>query len=142
MIKKTTGRFYFSLVFSALLVFLVSCAEATPVCAPVTGTPQYLDLPPDQLPTPTPAADIHRVMIGRNEMQVDKLVEGPLCNDQWSGTVYVSCDVQVYPWTESPTFLKDCQLDIEPQTVVYVAYHNDTAYYNGCSCHTGLTPEP
>jgi hypothetical protein len=26
--------------------------------------------------------------------------------------------------------------------VVYVAYHNNTAYYNGCSCHTGATPEP
>ncbi len=82
------------------------------------------------------------VEIGRNKMQVDKVVEGPLCNDTWNGTVYVACDVQVYPWEEEPTFLKDCQLNIDPMTVVYVAYHNNTAYYNGCSCHTGITPEP
>jgi hypothetical protein len=83
-----------------------------------------------------------QVEVSGREMQVDKVVEGALCNDTWSGTVYVKCDVQVYPWVEEPTFLKDCQLNIEPQTVVYVAYHNDTAYYNGCSCHTGATPAP
>ena len=43
----------------------------------------------------------------------------------WRGTVYVACNVQVYPWEELPTFLKDCDLEIEPDTVVYVAYHND-----------------
>jgi hypothetical protein len=26
--------------------------------------------------------------------------------------------------------------------VVYVAYHNDAAYYNGCSCHTGEIADP
>ncbi|OGO25891.1 MAG: hypothetical protein A2136_09785 [Chloroflexi bacterium RBG_16_54_11] len=75
-------------------------------------------------------------------MQVDKVVEGPLCNDTWSGSVYVGCNVQVYPWQETPIFLKDCQLKVEPDTVVYVAYHNNTAYYNGCSCHTGEITEP
>lgn len=74
---------------------------------------------------------------------VDKVVEGHLCNDTWSGTVYVSCNVQVYPWKDSPTFLNNCNLNIEPGTVVYVAHHNDTAYYNGCSsCHTGEVAEP
>ena len=81
-------------------------------------------------------------MVGKSEILVDKVVEGALCNDTWKGTVYVTCDVQVYPWVEQPTFLKDCQLEIDPQAVVYVAYHNNTAYYEGCSCHTGETPEP
>jgi hypothetical protein len=112
------------------------------VCPLTTQTPQYLTVPPEKLPTPTPVTEGRSVVVGRSEVHVDKVIVGPLCNDSWNGTIYVSCDVQVYPWVENPTFLKDCQLDIEPQTVVYVAYHNNTAYYNGCSCHTGLTPEP
>lgn len=90
------------------------------------------------MPTPGPV----QVEIGRKTMLMDKVVEGPLCNDSWSGAVYVTCNVQVYAWEEQPTFLKNCQLNIEPGTVVYVAYHNNTAYYNGCSCHTGETPVP
>jgi hypothetical protein len=125
-----------------LLFLLAGCQESTPVCPTVTGTPEYLTIAPDQLPTPTAGGGQILMRIGRNEMQVDKVVEGPLCNDIWKGTVYVTCDVQVYAWIEEPTFLKDCQLNINPQTVVYVAYHNNTAYYNGCSCHTGVTPEP
>jgi len=135
-------KLHTTLLFIALLFLTAGCQKATPVCPPVTETPEYLNTAPDQLSTPTPVSEIRSVVIGRNEMNVDKVVEGPLCNDNWSGTVYVSCDVRVYQWTEQPTFLKDCQLNIEPQTVVYVAYHNNSAYYNGCSCHTGLTPEP
>jgi hypothetical protein len=76
-------------------------------------------------------------------INVDKVVEGALCNDTWSGTVYVACDVQVYAWEEAPDFLRNCNLNIEPGTIVYVAHHNDTAYYNGCSsCHTGEITEP
>ena len=142
MILRSSMRFYLPLLVVSIAFLVAGCQEATPVCPPVTQTPQYLSIPPDDLPTPTPVSSARSVMIGRHEKQVDKVVEGPLCNDQWSGTVYVTCDVQVYPWVEDPIFLKECQLDIEPQTVVYVAYHNNTAYYNGCSCHTGLTPEP
>jgi hypothetical protein len=82
------------------------------------------------------------VEIGGKMINVDKIIEGPLCNDTWSGIVYVTCDVQVYAWEDQPTFLKNCDLKIDPETVVYVAYHNDTAYYNGCSCHTGEIAEP
>ena len=131
-----------TLALFMFLMFMVGCQEATPVCPTDIPTLEYLTVSPEKIATPTPGSEIHRVVIGRSEIQVDKVVEGPLCNDNWSGTVFVACDVQVYPWTEEPTFLKDCQLNIEPQTVVYVAYHNNTAYYNGCSCHTGLTPEP
>jgi hypothetical protein len=71
-------------------------------------------------------------------MAVDQVISGALCNGDWSGTVYVACDVQVLAWEDQPTFLKDCDLSIEPGTVVYVAYHNDAPYYNGCSCHTDV----
>ena len=135
-------KFVLTFILCGLSFILAGCQEATPVCPPVTLTPVYLTLSPARLPTPTPASGPFQVMIGRKEVQVDKFVEGPLCNDTWSGSVYVGCNVQVYPWQEEPTFLKDCQLDIDPMTVVYVAYHNNTAYYNGCSCHTGETPEP
>jgi len=135
-------KFYSTLMLGAILFLVVGCQEATPVCPTVTGTPDYITVLPGSLPTPTPSSGQVQVEIARREMYVDKVVEGPLCNDYWNGMVYVTCDVQVYPWVEEPTFLKDCQLNIEPQTVVYVAYHNNTAYYNGCTCHTGITPEP
>lgn len=75
--------------------------------------------------------------IGSKTILVDKVVEGPLCNDTWSGTVYVTCDVQIYFWEEEPTFLKNCNLSIEPGTIVYVEYHHNNSYYEGCSCHFG-----
>jgi hypothetical protein len=56
--------------------------------------------------------------------------------------VYVTCDVEVLPWEAQPTFLKGCDLSIEPDTIVYVADHYDAPYYNGCSCHTEEAGEP
>jgi hypothetical protein len=129
--------------FAVLLILLSGCQPTKPACPPVAGTPQYLAAPPTELaatpgPSPTPAT----IKIGGRTISVDKVVEGPLCNDVWSGTVYVSCNVQVVAWVEEPLFLKNCNLIIEPGTVVYVAYHNNAAYYNGCSCHTGETAGP
>ena len=121
------------------MLFLAACEPQDPSCPQTTGTPRYLTVPPEALPTYMPelvAAPITMEIAGRT-IAVDKVVEGALCNDTWSGTVYVTCNVQVYPWVEQPTFLNDCNLSIAPDTVIYVAYHNDTPYYNGCSCHTG-----
>jgi hypothetical protein len=134
--------FFISLVVT--LMFLSGCQTDTPTCPLATGTPRYLTVPPEALPTPTPDSALTPILmeIAGKTIPVDKIVEGPLCNDTWSGTVYVTCNVQVYPWEEQPTFLKNCNLTIEPGTVVYVAYHNNTAYYNGCSCHTGEQPTP
>ena len=92
--------------------------------------------------TPGPLPTSVTIKMDGRILTVDKVVEGPLCNDTWSGTVYVTCNVQVYEWVDQPTFLKDCALSIAPGTVVYVAYHNDSAYYNGCSCHTEEIAEP
>lgn len=83
-----------------------------------------------------------QVEISGRLVWVDRVVHGPLCNGDWQGTVYVACDVQVPAWAETPTFLEACDLTIAPGSVVYVAYHNDTAYYNGCSCHTGEIGQP
>jgi hypothetical protein len=125
-------------------LLLPACQGHEPVCQLATGTPEYLTIPPEDLPTPvseTNSSPISMEIGGRN-ITVDKVVEGPLCNNTWSGTVYVTCNVLVYPWEEQPTFLKNCNLTIAPETIVYVADHNDTAYYNGCSCHTGEIAEP
>lgn len=79
-------------------------------------------------------------------MMVDKLVDYPICNDNWSGIVYVSCDARVakveMDENSNPLFFKGCDLNIAPDTIVYVAAHNDSAYYQGCSCHTGEIAEP
>ena len=133
---------YRSLLFAIITLLLTTCQSA-PTCPPVTGTPQYLtdsDLEQSSLSTPDLHATPTKVEINGNMMAVDKVVTGPLCNDNWKGSVYVACNVQVFKWEEKPLFLKNCNLTIEPATVVYVAYHNDAAYYNGCSCHTGEQP--
>jgi hypothetical protein len=134
----------FLLLAVVTLMAFTGCQAKASICPASTGTPQYLTVPPDELPTPTPESNLASipVEIGGKTINVNKIVEGPLCNGTWSGTVYVACDVQVYPWQDQPTFLKDCNLTIEPGTVVYVAYHNDSAYYKGCGCHTGEITGP
>lgn len=92
--------------------------------------------------TPVPYATPVMVRIGGSQVMVDKVVSGPLCNDNWRGIVYVGCDVRVAEWHDTPTFLRGCQLHVEPGTVVYVAAHNNTAYYEGCSCHTDEAAAP
>jgi hypothetical protein len=122
-----------------------ACGSQPPACPPIpTGTHRYLTLPPESLPSPEPvySSTPAPIVIRGKTILVDRVIEGPLCNDTWSGVVYVTCNVQVYPWVEEPLFLKNCDLSITPDTVVYVAYHNDTAYYKGCSCHTGEIEEP
>lgn len=126
------------------VLLLSSCAEKQ-VCPTPGGDKHYLskeDLVSLDAPDPDGILLPVEVSIDGKKMVVDKIVTGPLCNDHWEGTIYVGCDVQVMAWEETPLFLKDCDLSIEPGTVVYVAYHNDAAYYNGCSCHTGETAGP
>ncbi len=127
------------MVFGCGLILLIAaCQSASTACPQAAGTPRWLEILPESLPTPTRSVGSRPVMveIGGKTIPVDKIVEGPLCRDTWSGVVYVSCGVQVYRWEENPFFLENCDLKIEPGTVVYVAYHNNAAYYNGCSCHT------
>jgi len=104
---------------------------------------------PDLIDQPPPVPETSRpgeVEIQGRLVAVDKVVDYPLCNDNWSGVVYVSCDARVaeaeLDADANPLFLKGCTLNIEPNTVVYVAAHNDAAYYKGCSCHNGEAPLP
>ena len=121
------------------VLLLSSCAEKR-TCPTPGEDKQYLSQ--DDLISLGPPAEVlpTEVSIKGVTMLVDQVVTGPLCNDRWKGTIYVGCDVQVMGWEETPLFLKECDLSIEPGTVVYVAYHNDEPYYNGCSCHTGELP--
>ena len=133
-----------------LLTFsLAACSRTNTVCSPGEGTPlpalQLVDLIEAPPPAPASLGPI-QVEIGGKLMEVDKVVDYPLCNDNWSGTVYVGCDARVaeaeLDADANPLFLKGCDLKIAPNTVVYVAAHNDAAYYKGCSCHTGEVPLP
>ena len=84
-----------------------------------------------------PKIEPQLVEIKGREVRVDQVIRGTLCNDNWQGTIYVPCEIQILEWEENPTFLEKCELNIETGTVVYVAAHNDEPYYQGCSCHTG-----
>lgn len=133
------------ILLGVILCLLSACQPETTKCQWEQGTPRYITELPEgsALPPTTPLASTPVSMeIGNQTVNVDQVVDGPLCNGTWSGTVYVTCNVQVYAWQEEPTFLKNCDLSIAPGTIVYVAYHNDTAYYNGCSCHTGEIAAP
>lgn len=132
-------------LFSIMVVFLSACQPQVSKCEQSAGTPYHItSLPPEDISSVTPGfvPTAMQIEIGRKMINVDKIIEGPLCNDSWRGTIYVTCKVQVFAWKDQPTFLKNCDLQIDPEAVVYVAYHNDTAYYNGCSCHTGEITEP
>ena len=140
-------RNHLFLMTIVLVFFLAACERENTVCPPDEGTPQpALQLADITEMTPIPrlsSAPI-QVEIQGKTMEVDIIVDYPLCNDDWSGIVYVGCDTRVAEAEldagANPLFLKGCDLSIEPGTVVYVADHNDAAYYNGCSCHTGEQP--
>ncbi len=124
----------------ALLLLLSACQADVCPQGSVTYVADPALLPDLASPADTgPKATPSLIKIGGKTVEVDRVIHGPLCNDTWSGTIYVACDVQVARWTEEegPAFLKGCNLTIEPDTIVYVAAHNNAAYYNGCSsCHT------
>lgn len=136
------------LSFLFFAVLLSACQRQNTVCPPVKGTPAPKPALANLIAMPPPDTDPEpkTIEIGGKMRTVDKKVDYPLCNDSWSGTVYVSCDAQVGQAEsddqDNPLFLKGCNLEIEPGTVVYVAAHNDAVYYKGCSCHTGEDPIP
>jgi len=125
-----------------ILAALTGCGPRTPACPETAEVNHHLgqeEFAEALAATPVTLAAPVEVELGRRKIQADKVVSGPLCNDSWRGTVYVTCDARVAEWvnTDAPEFLKGCNLDIESGTVVYVAAHYDAPYYEGCSCHTG-----
>lgn len=133
-------KMIFLLLISAM--FILWGCQSEPVC-PADRIPAYLTITDIQnlsSADPSTATEPVEMKINGKLVSVDKVVDGPLCNDNWQGTVYVGCNVQVLEWEETPLFLKDCNLSIAEGTVVYVARHNNAAYYEGCSCHTSVQP--
>jgi hypothetical protein len=133
-------KLYAAIVCALLISLISACRAPAPVCPPDSVT--YV-ADSSSLSAPASLGDIGKstnpllVEINGKEMLFDEVIQGALCDGDWSGTVYVACDLQIAAWGEEPTFLEDCDLNIEPGTIVYVAAHDDAPYYKGCSCHTG-----
>ena len=140
-------RYSHFFLITLFVLVLSGCKRNETTCPPDEGTPQATLQLADLIQIPPPSSTSSepiQVVIGGRETEVDKVVDYPLCNDNWSGTVYVSCEAQVaeaeLDAQSNPLFLKGCNLNIALNTVVYVAAHNDAPYYKGCSCHTGSAP--
>jgi hypothetical protein len=127
-------------ILTLFCFILVGCERNNTVCPPEEASQPALQLAGsiENPLAPEPSGPV-QVEIRGKLMEVNKVVDYPLCNDNWSGTVYVSCEAQIAEWDPDvgSRFFEDCQLEIEPGTVVYVAAHNDEPLYKGCSCHTG-----
>jgi len=76
-----------------------------------------------------------KMEIKGEQVLIDRVITGPVCNDTWSGVIYVTCDIQIPVWERDAFFFQDCDLEIEPGTQVYVEAHKDKLYTEGCSCH-------
>jgi hypothetical protein len=145
---KYPPRTTLGIIFLIMIILISACERQNTVCSPLDGTPQPKPALADLIAMEAPEAleSPLTIEIGGKMRTVDKLVDYAICNDEWQGIVYVGCDAQVaQAQTDSqdnPLFFKGCDLKIEPGTVVYVAAHNDAAYYKGCSCHTGQDPIP
>lgn len=143
--RSKGAEFVWLLSFVILIILACSasaCQRQSTVC-PEKSITYFTDIESISTPAnsdliPTPAL----VEIKGKMTEVDRVIHGPICADTWEGTIYVACDIQIAEWAEAPLFFKECPLTIESETKIYVAAHNDTAYYKGCSCHTGELAEP
>jgi hypothetical protein len=121
------------------VVGLSACKTAEPYCPPgsITYHSSASELPDsDSQIDAASSMDDKIIDINGKEIEFDTVIHGPLCNNTLSGTVYVACDIEIPRWQGKPNFFKECEFTVEPGTVIYVAAHNNTAYYKGCaSCH-------
>ena len=124
------------LAITYLMLALVGCGAQCPE-ERITYLPDLSALPMagNDLPKKEPTSLEIRTLLGKKSITVDEVIRGPICNDEWRGTVYVTCDIAIPAWEENPFFLEECPVTIEPGTTVYVEAHRDKAYYEGCSCH-------
>ena len=135
-------RGWFLATGAVTMAVLSACGPRAPACPDTAQGDRFLsaeEFAAALEAAPVPFSSPVEVELGRRKILADKVVSGPLCNDEWRGTVYVTCDARVAGWSDSkaPEFLKGCNLEVASGTVVYVAAHYNTAYYEGCSCHTG-----
>ncbi len=118
-----------------LLVLLVMTVTACKAQCPPERISYQEDLTlfplqqPHDLVTPT------WIEIKGQHIAVDRIISGPVCNENWSGVIYVTCDIQIPLWERDPFFFQDCDFDIAKDAQVYVEAHNDKLYTEGCSCH-------
>jgi hypothetical protein len=115
-----------------LLVGLLLAACTSSTCP--NGAVGYL-IPPYPTEDTETVTTPEIIEIGRQEVMVDEVISGDLCNDTWSGTVYVTCDLRVPAWEEESLFFQDCDLEIDEGTIIYVEAHGNQPYAKGCTCH-------
>lgn len=116
----------------SIFIFITACK---PICEPGTVTTMLPPFPAFDPATYDSSEGLIEVEIKGKLREVNRVIQGPLCNDTWEGIIYVACDIQVAAWEEDPIFLRECDLNIDEDTTVYVAQHNDKQYNKGCSCH-------
>ncbi len=125
------------------IAFMIPILLLAASCLP-TPPPELLYTPTPKLnATSTPVNDLIRnpsttpvlIEIEGRMVSVDRIIEGFLCNDAWQGTIYVSPDVEVNPWIDEPSFLRECDFRVSEGTVVHVASHPGEVFYKGCTCH-------
>jgi hypothetical protein len=136
-------RYFFWVLIVAL--FLTACQPQEPYCAENDLT--YLDLStwnPSDAEINTPGQSPVSIDVDGKTMQFDQVIHGPLCNNHLSGSVYIACDIGIPQWQGTPNFLDGCDLEIDQGSVITVAAHNNTPYYQGCdNCHKSKpTKEP
>lgn len=116
------------------IVLLSACMDARSLCTP--GMITYRE-------RANPFPSITEKQLNPQQIEIkgkmkdfDHFVSGQLCNNHLAGIVYVGCDIEIYAWEDKSNFLDDCNFTVEPDAIIYVAAHNNTAYYKGCnSCH-------
>jgi len=109
---------------------LVGCISSS--CPPDTVTYLSSTFPPEDADQSSLSQIIE---INGEDVDVDRVITGAVCNDTWDGVIYLTCDIQIPAWEKDPFFFQDCDLKIEEDAVVYVEAHRDEAYDEGCSCH-------
>jgi len=75
------------------------------------------------------------IEIKGKQVRVDRMITGPVCNEAWSGVVYVTCDIQIPTAEVDRLFWRQCDFNVKEGSVVYVEAHKDKQYDRGCSCH-------
>ena len=118
------------LILLAFPLLMASCMNSS--CP--DGSVTYLS-PPYPAALQEVSIQSQPVEIKGQEILMDRVITGPVCNDTWSGTVYLTCDIQVPAWEKDPFFWQDCDLEITEGAVVYVEAHKNKEYADGCSCH-------
>ena len=136
---------YVALLLAFFVLFLPACQRKKTVCpeGSVTYVSDKAAFPPASAAVqPGQTASPVTVKIKGKDVEVDRLIEGPLCNEHLSGRIYVGCNLQIARWEKKPAFLKECDFTVDPGAVVYVAAHNDQVMLKGCGCHTGKLQTP